>query len=264
MLLLSSNNLASIASPSLVHPRKDSRVYDPGSVIMHFDPAIVAAMQAKSAEAEAENAKGNNEMDAEDYHQAELYFRRAIAIVPNDHIYLENLAYALIGQGQKRAALQLLHNLFYQKGKSLVTSGNRLKPHMIYALLCDEAGNWREAVTAYNLVYPLANDGGSMPKLALVFEVSKPEPMLLAAAIHVCLGLKDFFSLSQGNLKSLQALAQYRKALQLEPNWDVANFYYAQILRKLHRTKEAEAAFKHTLILAGNDKNVAGPAKDAL
>ena len=94
--------------------------------------------------------------------------------------------------------------------------------------------------------------------------MSSANPPLLAAEIYVCLGYHEEFSPIFGNLKYSNALAYYKKAVHLEPNWDVANFYYAYTLRKLHRTEEAETAFKHTLVLAGNDKNVAGPAKDAL
>ena len=140
LLLFSVTLTAASAVPALNNSKHNTQTQYPRAVIMHFDPATKAAMEAHFAAAEAENAKGDMEMDAEAYKEASIYYKRAIAIEPIFDSYTVNLASAMIGLGERRQALNLLHNLYYKNGRNLYTSSHNLKGYMIYALLEDEAG----------------------------------------------------------------------------------------------------------------------------
>jgi tetratricopeptide (TPR) repeat protein len=97
-----------------------------------------------------------------------------------------------------------------------------------------------------------------MPHLNLAFSPDDPQPVVLATAIHVALGMMynagpDWADNPQDN----KALNQYQQALQLEPNWDIANYYYGYGLQKLGRTTQAQAAFTKTLKIAHGSVKIA-------
>ena len=164
--------------------------------------------------------------------------------------------------GQKTQALQVLHNAFYYKGNTLYTSGRDIRAYATYALLEDEAGNWKEAALAYDLagVPGVLTFNGIWPSLNLKFSINRPDTTLLAAAAHTVIG--NVLSSPQIQINGSDgydhaydpAIAQLERAVKLAPNWSAAWFFLGRALQCAHRYQQALAAFNQGVKAAGRDK----------
>ncbi len=205
-----------------------------------------------------------------DYPGAVVVYTKLTHMNSIDISYKENLAYALLGMGRKAQALQVLHNAFYAKGFNLYTSGRNRRAYATYALLEDEAGNWKEAVLAYQLAgaYGQVNgeimktDNHGCPNIDLVFSQDTPNPTLLAAAAHAVIGNALSSPLIQVNSSDGYnhaydpAIAQFQQAVSLAPTWSTGWFYFGRVLQTAHRYQQALTAFDQSIKYAGTDKKV--------
>jgi len=89
-----------------------------------------------------------------------------------------------------------------------------------------------------------------------------PQPVALAAAAHIALGLDANWRCDAlGELEHDRAFSEYTKALQLEPNWDVANYYYgygwqwlaSKCRARLGSVQQAKAALQKAILLGKAD-----------
>lgn len=172
------------------------------------------------------------------------------------------LAEALTMQGNTTEALQVYRELFYGKQVEIGLIPNlaaasqdptrndfgtgAFSAWMKYALLLNHTGQWSEAVNVYEKALP-HTAGGDLPKINAHFNPTFPQPRELQSAVHIALGLDNNF---RGNGDPTEALREYEKALQLEPDWDLANFYYGYGLQRLGRMAQASAAFQKTVKMA--------------
>ena len=249
---------------SVIKPRMESLRHAPdiltpsGKVI--YGRAVEAAEDAGSKNAWAIYMRGRADMLIDDYSDAAVEFQKALTCSTNFDplrvIYIRNLAYALLGKGDKSAGFKLLHDGLYYEGHNLYTSGFRMRQYMTYALLEDEAGNWKEAALAYNLaggsIAKTQNSG--QPNIVCAFNVNNPQPRYLKAAACAVLGICSWNEHRDetGNAALSTALAYMRTATRLEPNWPVAWFYLHLVLKAAGHHHQADVAYHRALSLAGS------------
>ena len=246
--------------------------------VMHFNSPTPPAALARIQQAEADDRHGETAMQAGDFATAAADFKQAISddLNPSGYLYYD-LAMALTAQGHITEAIQTYRTLFYELPvKNCIGCDNPAiveayqkefsrKLHadptrysrfgsdapdawMRYALLLDQTGQWKEAVYFYESALPDV-PGGELPRIDAHFDPAVPQPVALAAAVHVALGIKHAF---RGELDGDdKAMQEYQKALQLAPNWGIANYYYGYGWRslspkskaKLLNEQQARAAF---------------------
>lgn len=228
--------------------------------VMALDLGQTPQQAAAALRADALEKAGRADMKAGEWAAAVTDLRASItAGAWNSNAYAE-LAEALTRQGNTREALHVYRELFYRKqvdiglAPDLATAlqdptrndfGTGAFPAwMKYALLLSQTGQWREAVNVYEKALPRTPGGGDLPAITVHFKPGLPQPKELQSALHIALGLDNNF---RGDGDPNQALKEYENALQLEPNWDLANFYYGFGLQRLGRTDQARAAFQKTI-----------------
>ncbi len=201
--------------------------------------------KATQEQAEALDRAAAKALHVGHYIQAEADARQALALTGGfDLLGPDLLAAALDAQGKMQAALQAYKVIVVDEGDA---APRTLLP---YALLLLKAGQWAQAVAAYDKALPhLAF--GELVRANSDFSPDTPEPAALATAIHIARGLTynaeaDWAREPQDK----EALSEYQKALTLEPNSDLANYYYGYGLKKLGRTTQASAAFQKTIKIA--------------
>ena len=194
-------------------------------------------------------------LKADRYADAEGLARQSLGLDPSDSFSEEQLAQALIGQGRSMEALRAYRLLVNPKGDWSVGLFSAPRVTLPYALLALQYGQWAEAVTAYEKAIPsLLGKESAEPQINVHFDPHTPQPAALEAAIHIALGLNDNWECDiLREYHNNQALAEYRRALQLEPEWDLANFYYGYGLNRLGRRAEAKTAFAKAAQLGGDD-----------
>lgn len=203
-------------------------------------------MQAQIDRIESLNHAAAVALHAGDYATAEADARASMAVGQDSGVAEELLAQSLEFQGREQEA--------YLAYKRMVDARDDAPRDLLpYALLSLKAGNWTQALAAYQKALRGLGlqESPVMPHMDLAFSPDDPQPTMLAAAIHVARGLTynggcDWAYNSQDD----KALAEYQKALALDPNWDLANYYYGYGLQHLGRTAQASAAFQKTLKIA--------------
>ncbi len=248
-----------IINPKVISLRHAPDIITPSGKVIN-GRALEAAEDAQSEKADALFTRGRADLSIDDYSDAAINFRKAIASASIDDPcidYKQHLAYAMLGAGNKTAAFKLLRNSLYYGGRNLYTSGFRVKPYMTYALLEDEAGNWKEAALAYNLA-----GGGPQgkiyesegPNVPFTFPLNRPEFRQLAAAANVMLGTLswDAHFNDTGNAALSDALAYMRTATNLEPKWPVGWFYRYRVLKAAKHPHQATEAYHRAVSLAGS------------
>jgi tetratricopeptide (TPR) repeat protein len=182
-------------------------------------------------------------LHADRYRETESDARQALALGQDSGVAQELLASALNAQDKEQEAFHI-----YQAMAS--SGGDQPRNLLPYALLLLKAGQWAPAVAAYNKALPkLAN--GDLVRDTSRFSASVPEPTSLASAIHIALGLIDEWEYDwSGHSQNEKALPEYQKALELAPDWDLANYYYGCGLRQRGMTQQASIAFEKTASMA--------------
>ena len=164
---------------------------------------------------------GKTALKAKNFAIAEEDFREILS--DNGGYAYFGLAEALTGEGKTEEALHAYQQLF--DPHIGITMGGSYFPKMRleYAFLLNQTGQWDKAIDYYEKALPDL-PSGTLPKVDVQFVTDTPQPRELEAAIHVALGLlNNFGGEADSNVKAMQ---EYQKALQLEPNWPIANFYY--------------------------------------
>lgn len=186
-------------------------------------------------------------MQAGDYAEAEADARASLASGPDAGFAEETLAAALDAQGKSQEALQAYKEIANE-------GGNDPRNLLPYALLSLRAGNWPQAVLAYNKALPLLDDG-DMVRRNSHFSVSVPQSRALLAALHTALGLqadwRGYHGAYQGYLE--QSLLHFQQAAALEPGSPLTNYYVGYGLKRLGRRAEAQKAFQKAAALDHGD-----------
>ena len=134
----------------------------------------------------------------------------------------EVLAASLEAQGEDHQALEEYHKM--------VVDGGAKYPRVLvpYAQLLLKSGKWAEAVAVYNFDPGKPKPGSDLPDWAEGrFSPDVPKPRAFAVALHIARG--QIYSNTPdwaGERQNTEAMAEYEKALALEPDSARANFFY--------------------------------------
>lgn len=222
-----------------------------------LSPQFIDRMQ----QAEEEYQDGKAALRMKDFVRAEDDFRESLSITPGE-AYL-GLAEALTAQGRIAEAIQT-YRLMFRPNPSCGFGGSYMtRAYLNYALLLDQTGQWAEAIAAYQQALPTL-PGGDLPKISARFDPDVPQPVALAAAAHIGLGLIANFMCEEmdGDERSQEkAFQEYSQALQLAPNWDMANYYYGFGWRQLYpvsrvkfgNIQQAKASLKKAILVGRAD-----------
>ena len=244
-----------VINPNLISSSNNSR---------HATPQ----QKALNQEYQTDYDEGKANLQNKNYSLSEVNFQSAIDASPNGSAYL-GLAEAFAGQGKITDALQAYWLLFHPGPRQSWGGSYIPKADLEYALLLDQTGHWDEALAHYNHAVPDLPRGDL--KIAVGFDPGAPQPAALAAASHVGLGLYDNFEYQPDS--DARAFQEYAAALQIAPNWDVANYYYGigwQKLSPADRAKfgtaqQAKAALQKAVKVGkGNVKAAAEKALKAI
>ncbi len=248
-----------------------------GAGILKSTPAQRALYKAHEVKIERMENQGSEDLMVGDYRDAVAVYQNLIKSNNQYICYKEDLAYALLGMGNKLQAMQVLHDAYYANGNNLYTSGCDRRAYSTYALLEDEAGNWKEAVLAYSLAgveskdvnnapYGIPNfnktGGYGVPNIDIVFSADKPEPVLLAAAAHAVIGVtlsfpNNIITGNDGHNHAYdQSIAQLQRAVALAPNWPIGWYYLGVTLKRANRSQQATEAFNQAVKTAGTNKKL--------
>ena len=268
LLLLLVLSCKSQAKPPLTLTPADLKQLDGSSMKdrSQLTSAQIANEQQQVKIAERARAKAELDMQVGDYPDAILQDRIVIKCGPINSRNYEHLAEALAANGNTKMAIKTFQYAFYHMNHGLALAGKDLDAYITYAILMVQTGKWNEAAEAYDLggsYCPQKILGANLPSMFINFIPNSPNPNLLLAASHIILGWDSMLRnlRTTGNSKYSHAFAQMKTAIKLEPNWDVAWFYYAEVLKSNHNYKQETAAFKKAIRLAGNDKTLIHDAK---
>ena len=185
------------------------------------------------------------------YALAETDARRSMALGTDSGLAKEALAASLDAQGKTQEALQAYGEI--------AASGDGFPRNLLpYARLLLKAGDYRQAALAYNKALPLVVEGDVLEK-AGGFSPDVPHPTALAAAVQTALGLETDWRGYHGTYKEViqQAQTHFQKAVALEPNSSLANYYMGYGLKRLGKQAEAQAAFRKAAALGTGDVKAA-------
>jgi tetratricopeptide (TPR) repeat protein len=229
----------------------------PKNVAMTKNEApLTPAQKARLEEAGDFEASAKKAMDTGHYAEAEAAARAALAAGPDAGFAQETLAGALYAQGKDQQALQAYAAL------SDTGFARNLLP---YALLSLKTGHWVQAVAAYNNALPHLGFGDLMRQNG-EFSPTKEQPAALEAAIEVGMGLTGDGGNFHGTYQQRndQSQVYFQKALALEPNSPLTNYYYGYGLQRMGHWKEAQTAFKKAASLDDGNGDVKAAAEKAL
>ena len=198
-------------------------------------------------------------LHAGQYAQAEADARQDLALGDISGATREILAGALDGQGRTQEALQ-------EYGRIVSKGATVPRTLLPYALLLLKTGQWAQAVAAYDQALPTAQqlkgvqikDGLWLLRAGTQFSADAPDPVGLATAIHIGLGIiYDSSADSAHESQDEQALTEYKQALALMPDWALANYFYGYGLGELGLRQQSVAAYQKASDLATGDVKTA-------
>lgn len=192
------------------------------------------------------NNKARTALGEGNYADAEDYARQSVALGIGSGFGQKLLAEALYDQGKYDEALPV-----YKAISDEQETAPRYE--LPYALLLLKTGQWAQAVTVYSTTLPFLNDG-KLLRSHNQFSLSTPRTKDLATAIHIGLGTQYLNSADwAGQPQNEKAMSHFQKALALEPNSSLANYYSGYGFKRLGRGVQAEAAFKKAASLGQGD-----------
>lgn len=212
-----------------------------------FQAPLSPAWKAKYHNVAVLTRAATTAMQSGDYAEAEANARAAVATGYDAGFAQETLAAALDAQGKSQEALQEYKEIANE-------GGNDPRNLLPYALLSLKAGNWLQAVSAYNKALPLL-DNGDLVRRNSQFSLDAPHPTALMAAIHMALGLQLDWRGYHGAYQEViqQSLTHFQQAAALEPKSPLVTYYVGYGLKRLGRQAEAQAAFKKAALLDQGD-----------
>ncbi len=229
--------VAFVARPAVAEPpvRSPSMTSESRNSRHHMSPAAIA----REIQAGQDYKDGSNALRAKDYASAVASFQAALSNRPDGPPYL-GLAEALVGQGKTAEALQAYWSVFHPDAHNSWGGSYYPRAQLEYALLLNQTGQWAEAVAMYEKALPNVSDRG-MATINAHFDPAVPQPVALEAAARIGLGLEaDWAGGEPGDFGADRAFQEYAKALQLQPNWAVANYYYGYGWQKLSPAETAK------------------------
>jgi tetratricopeptide (TPR) repeat protein len=165
--------------------------------------------------------RGDSAVKEGNYHEAVGYYEKAMSIMPNDMVTLNDLAkiYDRLGHRQKA----------YESYKLLVlcppgtVSSTQNDPQVLarYGEYCLQRGDRDEAEFAYKLA--LENTKPSMGPADPQFKFKIANFNDLRAQALMGAGMKAYFHLQHD-----EAVELGREALKVKPNWDIGRYYLAR------------------------------------
>ena len=226
--------VGSIASPASNPQTKTPKQTGLTQFCVRVDP-----FAAQHQQAAVDYKDGMKALQAKDYVSAETSFRLSLSNLLNGATYL-GLAEALVGQGRTADARQAYRLLFHPDAHNSWGGSYYPKAQLEYALLLNENGQWAEAVDMYEKALPNVA-GRGMATINAHFDPSVPQPTELEAAAHLSLGFEANWNGGDfGPAHDQRAFEEYTKALQLEPDWDVANYCYGAGWQRLSPADRAK------------------------
>lgn len=186
-------------------------------------------------------------LDAGEYAKAEADARKSLSLGIGSGLSQKLLGQALYAQGKTEEALKVYKTMFDERDYD---PGDLLP----YALLLLKTGHYARAVAAYNKALPFSDtlphpkvgnpDDKSLMQLYSHFSPDNYQPKDLETDIHIGLAL-TYEADSWGRHSQLaKALAEYKKAIAIEPKSAIAHLYYAEKLSEVRKGVEATAEFK--------------------
>ena len=207
-------------------------------------PPITAAWWAAFKKSNEFTEKSIQALDAGKYALAISDARQKLTMgmPPHDPKAETVLAYALVAQGKDQDALNE-YGQMYARGDW--NGGDLLQ----YARLLLKHGQWSNAVDVYKkAVLNVGEDVAKGHELLLAdsaFSHDDPQPKELEADIDIAIGLRgDLVSGLARKYRPERSLAEFKKALDLEPDSPLAKLAYAGGLRDSGRGAEAQAEFQ--------------------
>jgi tetratricopeptide (TPR) repeat protein len=166
----------------------------------------------------------------------------AMGMPPHDATAETVIAYSLVSQGKDQDALNE-YGQMYSRGDW--DGGDLLQ----YARLLLKHGQWSNAVDVYKkAVLNVGEDVAKGHELLLAdsaFSHDDPQPKELEADIDIAIGMRgDLVSGLARKYRPERSLAEFKKALDLEPDSPLAKLAYAGGLRDSGRGAEAQAEFQ--------------------
>jgi tetratricopeptide (TPR) repeat protein len=229
---------------------------------------------------------GERDLQAGLFSTAEAEFRASILASKRENqpwtSAYEGLARVLTAQGKTAEAIQTYQTIFYDLPMRGIHYDDPKKQEayrakvyqnpvqyggsgsvsvfdgLYYALLLNETGQWPQAVNVYESALREL-PAGDLPRIDISFAPETPQPVEMEAALHLALGLADNFGpYADGNNR---AMVEYSRAMQMEPNWVLTNYYYGygwQRLSPAERVKvgsvqQAKAALQKAVLLGKGD-----------
>jgi Flp pilus assembly protein TadD len=220
---------------------------------------LTPAGKAELAETSQLDEAATAAMNTGNYAEAETDARQSIQIGPDSGIAQDVLAASLDAQGKTQEALQAYKTNF---DAGAVSPSNVLP----YALLLLKTGHWAQAVEVYNRQLPYDGGDGALLQAESDFTPNVPRPADMETAIHIDLGMALGWYEYHGTYqeRTQQALSQFQKAMTLEHDAPLANYYYGYGLRRMGRKADAQAAFKKAAALDNSTGDVKAAAEAAL
>jgi tetratricopeptide (TPR) repeat protein len=182
-------------------------------------PSLMTLVQQARIEAQNEiDTTAKNAYLAGNYDLAIRDAQMAIASFDPDVIAPFVLAKSLEAEGKTAEALKAY--------RALVGEGNSYPTQMIpYAHLLVQEGDWNGALTAYEKALPYLPESDLL-KSTTDFSVITPTHATVEAAIDMAQALVDVGGdFVTPHAQYDKALAEAQKALALEPNWAVGDYY---------------------------------------
>lgn len=194
---------------------------------------------ATSNQSSAFVARGEELLQGGDAHSAEESFRAALALENSNATADPGLAEALTAQGKQAEALQVYRALVYQYPRSLSSAAQEEGTLLRIALLLNQTGQWQEAVIVYQKALPHIPDN-KMALFNVPLDLRSPRPAVLNALIHAALGLDANWSANfHGEFDHAKAFQEYSKALQLQPDSPLTNYFYGYGWQRLDPKEQA-------------------------
>lgn len=169
---------------------------------------------------------------------AASYFQQALPLSAVPDEATTGLGKAMEKQGKSGEALAAYRRAFGPTTHSYSNYPADVEALARYGLLSERAGDWDEALKAYEQARERLNPKPILP-LDVEFDPKVPQPDQLRAMLHVVRGL-TLEEQGKGN----EALAAYSEAAHLQPNQPLAQFYLGRGLRRTGRAAEAQTAFQ--------------------
>jgi len=230
LLLIFGRNAAAVGQVSIVKGGPNSGL------------PITAADRAKDEQANFLGMESAEDFYHSAFAAAESDAKQSLALGGGPGTAAIFLPLALAGQGKDDAAM---------KDYAQLEASRHTEPEILlpYASLLLKHGQYSQALEAYQKAVPRVSyttiEGKEVLADSSVFDSRREEPGRLEANIDVYLGLVGVYcGFGTKHYSPERQMAEFKKALDLEPGAPLTNLAYAYGLKQLNREPEAIAVYK--------------------